>query len=661
METKALSNAQNRISPQVLRPTRPPTPGSWSPKSSNPWTRTARYRKFAKVNLSDNAVVKIGFHQSTVPASSIRPLKHSKSMSMDAKPFVPSHDHCCTHKESLAIPVYSPPDTDGFYNRVNHNYPPEHSGVSLSPFHDLSEHAKKIRSHQFSSRHTSTQLNPAQLSIQVETTGGLSQPLYDPYVTPPSSMATPAQTSQLNPYTQDSNPNGSTSYYQASSFAQPVQYHLYTSLGPHREALLPYQKAAHDFFIPDALREELQRKSATTLQTLPNSTLPPQIDHFHSLVPLDTNSQKNATIFGYPSWIYKAVSSKDGNTYALRRLEGYRLTNEKAIRSVQSWKRVISGNVVTVIDAFTNRSFGDSSLIFITDYHPCSKTLAETHFNSSARFNNRVQDVRVNEQVLWGYTIQVANALKTIHSAGLAARVIDATKILVTSKNRIRLNACAILDVVQHDSNRSVVELQREDLVQFGRLLLAIGTNNSTVNHSLSKAIDQFTRSYSTQLKEKILGLLGLGAGKIDSIDNFLVGLESQLMSTFDFALHHDDELTSTLNRELENSRLVRLMTKFNFILERPEYSHQWAETGERWPIKLFRDYVFHQVDAQGSPTLDLGHVIGCLNKLDAGSEEKIVLTTRDDQVCIVVSFKEMKRAVESAYADLAKVGRRAL
>ncbi|MCJ1437505.1 PAB-dependent poly(A)-specific ribonuclease subunit 3 [Xylographa pallens] len=661
METKATSNAQNQISPQVLRSTRPPTPGSWSPKSSNSSARTGRHKKFSNATLSDNGVIKADFLQPAGPLSSTRPLKHSKSLSMEAKPFIPSHGQHCDHKESLDSSVFRPPDMNGVYGCENHNYPPEHPGFSLSPFHDFPGHAKRTRSYPFFPRHVSLPSNPAQLSMQVETTGGLGQPLYDPYVTPPSSMATPTQTSQLNPYAQESNPNGNTSYYQNSSFAQPVQYHLYTSLGPHREALLPYQKAAHDFFIPDALREELQRKSATTLQTLPNSTLPPQIDHFHSLVPLDTNSQKNAAIFGYPSWIYKAVSSKDGNTYALRRLEGYRLTNEKAIRSVQSWKRVISGNIVTVIDAFTNRSFGDSSLIFITDYHPCSKTLAETHFTSSTRFSNRVQDVRVNEQVLWGYTIQIANALKTIHSAGLAARVVDATKILVTSKNRIRLNACAILDVVQHDSNRTLVELQREDLVHFGRLLLAIGTNNPTVSHSLSKTIDQFTRSYSTPLKEKTLGLLGIGNGKIDSIDNFLVGLESQLMSTFDSALHHDDELTSTLNRELENSRLVRLMTKFNFILERPEYSHQWAETGERWPIKLFRDYVFHQVDAQGSPTLDLGHVIGCLNKLDAGSEEKIVLTTRDDQVCIVVSFREMKRAVESAYADLAKAGRRAL
>lgn len=317
---------------------------------------------------------------------------------------------------------------------------------------------------------------------------------------------------------------------------------------------------------------------------------------------------------------------------------------------------------MTVFDAFTNRSFGDSSLIFITDYHPCAKTLAETHFTVPPRYANRVQDARVTEQVLWGYVVQIANALKTIHEAGLAARVIDASKILVISKNRIRLNACAILDVVQHDTTRSMIDLQREDLVQFGRLILAIGTNNPSAIHNLPKAMEHFARSYSMQLKEKIFGLIGLATlTKIDSIDKLLAGMESQLMTIFDSALHNDDQLTSDLNRELENSRLVRLMTKLNFILERPEYSHQWAETGERWPIKLFRDYVFHQVDAQGSPTLDLGHVIGCLNKLDAGSDEKIVLITRDDQVCIVVSFREMKRAVESAYADLAKAGRRAM
>ena len=39
-------------------------------------------------------------------------------------------------------------------------------------------------------------------------------------------------------------------------------------------------------------------------------------------MPLDINNQRNAAVFGYPSWVYKAVSQRDGLRYVLRRLEG---------------------------------------------------------------------------------------------------------------------------------------------------------------------------------------------------------------------------------------------------------------------------------------------------------------------------------------------------
>jgi hypothetical protein len=42
----------------------------------------------------------------------------------------------------------------------------------------------------------------------------------------------------------------------------------------------------------------------------------------------------------------------------------------------------------------------------------------------------------------------------------------------------------------------------------------------------------------------------------------------------------------------------------------------RWSETGDRYIIKLFRDYVFHQVDEHGNPLLNLGHVLACLSKV---------------------------------------------
>jgi PAB-dependent poly(A)-specific ribonuclease subunit 3 len=97
------------------------------------------------------------------------------------------------------------------------------------------------------------------------------------------------------------------------------------------------------------------------------------------------------------------------------------------------------------------------------------------------------------------------------------------------------------------------------------------------------------------------------------------------------------DHLEGELLSELENARLVRLLAKFGFINERPECvsmppnvilllkisatgrfarDSRWSETGDRYIIKLFRDYVFHQVDERGRPVVSLSHVLSCLNKV---------------------------------------------
>ncbi|PNS17397.1 hypothetical protein CAC42_7080 [Sphaceloma murrayae] len=491
-----------------------------------------------------------------------------------------------------------------------------------------------------------------------------------------------AAASQINPYAQES----TAQMFQNSaafSHSQPLNYHLYAPIGPHRENLVAYQRSAHDLFIPDHLREELQRKTEATLQTFSNSTLPQQIEHFHSLVALDTTIQKMSAAYGHPSWLYKAVSSKDGYTYCLRRLENYRLTDERAIRSIAKWKRISNGNVVTVHDAFTTRAFGDSSLIIVTDYHPLSQTLTEKHFGQTNRHPNRNAAPYVTENELWTYLIQLASAVKSIHASGLAARLILPQKVLLTSKNRIRLNSCGILDIIQFEQQRPVHELQNEDLHQLGRLILSVATRTPPLPHGPSKGIDQIARLYGDKMRDTLTWLLTPSSNPIASelsedrtIDTLLAMIAPQMVLTLDAALHETDSLTSNLARELENARLVRLVTKLNLILDRPDStpagsqapsgpgglnvsSQAWSDTGERYYLKLFRDYVFHQVDAEGRPSLDLGRILACLNKLDAGTDEKILLVSRDEQNCFVVSYREVKRGLEGAWAELMKAARR--
>lgn len=98
-------------------------------------------------------------------------------------------------------------------------------------------------------------------------------------------------------------------------------------------------------------------------------------------------------------------------------------------------------------------------------------------------------------------------------------------------------------------------------------------------------------------------------------------------------------------------------MTKLNCLNERPEYEHDrtYSTQGPRAVLGLFRDFVFHQVDAQANPVVDMGHILSCLNKLDAGIEERIALTARDEQSVIVVSYKELKGALEGTWQELVR------
>lgn len=324
---------------------------------------------------------------------------------------------------------------------------------------------------------------------------------------------------------------------------------------------------------------------------------------------------------------------------------------------MKDWRRVDNANVVSVLDAFTTRAFGDSSLIFVTDYFPLSKTLVEHHVTSTNRYGARMSNT-VPEKVLWGYIVQIASAIKSVHAANLAVRCLDPSKVILTDKSRIRLNACAILDVVHYDAQKPLLELQEEDFVLFGRLILSIATNNSSTNMNLVTALDQLGRTYTPELRETITWLLTKAqAHESKSINDFISGVSSHIMTAFDSSLHAMDTQTSELSRELENGRLVRLLAKLGTINERQEYDgdRQWSENGERYMLKLFRDYTFHQVDADGRPVVDLAHIIRCLNKLDAGIEEKVSLTSRDEQTTFVVTYRELKKQVNAAFADLQK------
>ncbi len=104
------------------------------------------------------------------------------------------------------------------------------------------------------------------------------------------------------------------------------------------------------------------------------------------------------------------------------------------------------------------------------------------------------------ESLIWTYVIQMTSALRQIHSAGLACRTLDPTKILIINKTRLLLNCCGIFDVLTFDPTSSnpmaaMAHYQQEDLIALGKIVLG-----ELIGNSILLAKDNFVQCLTFQL-----------------------------------------------------------------------------------------------------------------------------------------------------------------
>lgn len=467
---------------------------------------------------------------------------------------------------------------------------------------------------------------------------------------------------QPNPYSQPSEPLNPYSSipppqdYLYPQTSYPLQYHLYAPAPPpHLQIPLKgNEQNSETLFIPNELRETLLKKNEATLKTLQHSNLPELVGAYYSLVPLDNSLNKSQKTYGYNSSLYKAFSNVDGRAYALRRIESVKISKDKSISTINRWTRLKNSNISQVVDAFTSRAFGDNSLIVVYDYYPNAKNLIEQHFHS----NLGGKPEPITNKILWSYTVQLSGAIASVHSKGLPVRSISLQKAIVTSKNRVRLSDCGVFDILHYDealSDEKLQALKKEDLTNLGKLLLSLASSASPGAARFSSQHDIINNLEVDESFKAALSYLLDENSSDKSIKGFQQLISEKAFEELSRVEMSADYYEAQLTRELENARLVRLLTKLNFITDRAEYAQNpaWLQSGERYPIKLFREFVFHQVDERGRPVLDLAFVLKTLNKLDAGIDEKILLVSRDEQSCLIVSYKEMKDLIERSFREL--------
>nr|XP_031321672.1 PAN2-PAN3 deadenylation complex subunit PAN3 isoform X7 [Camelus dromedarius] len=252
-------------------------------------------------------------------------------------------------------------------------------------------------------------------------------------------------------------------------------YHIYPPTAPHVAYMQPKANAP-SFFMADELRQELINRHLITMAQIDQADMPAvptEVDSYHSLFPLEPlpppNRIQKSSNFGYITSCYKAVNSKDDLPYCLRRIHGFRLVNTKCMVLVDMWKKIQHSNIVTLREVFTTKAFAEPSLVFAYDFHAGGETMMSRHFNdpnADAYFTKRKWGQHdgplprqhaglLPESLIWAYIVQLSSALRTIHTAGLACRVMDPTKILITGKTRLRVNCVGVFDVLTFDNSQN--------------------------------------------------------------------------------------------------------------------------------------------------------------------------------------------------------------
>jgi PAB-dependent poly(A)-specific ribonuclease subunit 3 len=198
---------------------------------------------------------------------------------------------------------------------------------------------------------------------------------------------------------------------------------------------------------------------------------------------------------------------------------------------------------------------------------------------------------------------------------------------------------------------------QQEDLLALGKLILALACNSllAVQRENLTTSLELISRTYSSDLRNLIVYLMNPRGTGNRSINDIMPMIGARFYNQLDAANARADLLENCLAKELENGRLFRLIVKLSTIVERHELNMDpaWSETGDRYLLKLFRDYVFHQVAADGRPWLDLSHVVYCLNRLDTGAAEKVCLMSRDEQSILITTYAELKQCMEQSFGEI--------
>ncbi len=280
----------------------------------------------------------------------------------------------------------------------------------------------------------------------------------------------------------------------------------------------------------------------------------------------------------------------DGIKYASHKLLIPRQLGEKVAKS-QIYCTKLHPCVIELKEGYTSVENNEYTLHMIYDY--CKGT---TIFSQTNNISHIV--------------IQILSCMKAIHLKKLYfGGCLHPHKIFYSKENLIKIGGIGIGAILYDES---VDVMQQNDIIQFGYMLLEVMTKSIPFIETVPELLDKIEQEWLKSIIYKCI------TKTFDDINELLLIVSPFMFQSINLLATKIDVQQKQINKYNENDRITHLLYKLGSINERCEYSNaaNWSEIGGNYLLKLFRDFLFHQVDEKNKPVSDIYHLTYHLNKV---------------------------------------------
>jgi PAB-dependent poly(A)-specific ribonuclease subunit 3 len=304
---------------------------------------------------------------------------------------------------------------------------------------------------------------------------------------------------------------------------------------------------------------------------------------------LQQRRRSRRSSFGYPTTTFQVTNRDDGHMYCLKRFDSVRSVSPKIAQQVTDRWNVSAVNehpgIVPLYQCFMTQR----AVFFVYQYIPGARTLAEYVTGP------------LTESIVWSCVTQLVSIIRIVHGNNLALRTLRLQQCLCNTDSsgtrlRLRMGSLGIVDTLEFEARKHIIDLQIEDIRDLGRLILSLATGteiNATSDAAAIGQCEQFLlQNFSRELHNLCMTLIR-SQPRPPSIIDVCRATALHSFDEQDAAHQVLDRTERALSSEYESGRALRLLLKLSFINERPEVgpNRRWAQSGDCYVLNLFRDY----------------------------------------------------------------------